>query len=157
MQIVNLKVSELKPYEKNHRTHPQKQVDLLAKNIERFGFTTPVLIDKNNVVIAGHGRLLALKQLSRDDVPCVRMENLSDDEVKALRLADNQIALMGDTDMKLVIPELKELSEELLNMTGFDKDLIIDDNFNFRNTEITENDLTSNLTTKKCPNCGYEI
>lgn len=126
MQIVNLKVSELKPYEKNHRTHPQKQVDLLAKNIERFGFTTPVLIDKNNVVIAGHGRLLALKQLNREEVPCVRMENLSDDEVKALRLADNQIALMGDTDMKLVIPELKELSEELLNMTGFDKDLIIE-------------------------------
>lgn len=126
MKIVTLKVSELKPYEKNHRTHPKKQVDLLAKNIERFGFTTPVLIDKNNVVIAGHGRLLALKQLNREEVPCVRMENLSDDEVKALRLADNQIALMGDTDMKLVIPELKELSEELLNMTGFDKDLIIE-------------------------------
>lgn len=126
MKIVTLKVSELKPYEKNHRTHPKKQVDLLAKNIERFGFTTPVLIDKNNVVIAGHGRLLALKQLNRDEVPCVRMENLSDDEVKALRLADNQIALMGDTDMKLVIPELKELSEELLIMTGFDKDLIIE-------------------------------
>lgn len=126
MKIVNLKVSELKPYEKNHRTHPQKQVDLLAKNIERFGFTTPVLKDKNNVVIAGHGRLLAMKQLNKDEVPCVRMENLSDDEVKALRLADNQIALMGDTDMKLVIPELKELSDELLNMTGFDKDLIIE-------------------------------
>ena len=126
MKIVTLKVSELKPYDKNHRIHPQKQVDLLARNIERFGFTTPVLIDKNNVVIAGHGRLLALKQLNRDEVPCVRMENLSDDEVKALRLADNQIALMGDTDMKLVIPELKELSEELLNMTGFDKDLIIE-------------------------------
>lgn len=125
MQIVNLKVSELKPYEKNHRTHPKKQIDLLAKNIERFGFTTPVLIDNNNEIIAGHGRLLALKQLGKDEVPCVRMENLSEEEVKALRLADNQIALMGDTDMKLVIEELKGLSSEMLDLTGFDKDLII--------------------------------
>ena len=126
MKIINLKLDELKPYEKNHRIHPKKQIDLLAKNIERFGFTTPVLIDKNNEIIAGHGRLLALKQLGRDDVPCVRMENLTPDEVKALRLADNQIALMGDTDMKLVIEELKGLSSEMLDLTGFDKDLLIE-------------------------------
>ena len=126
MKIEILKLNKLKPYDKNHRTHPKKQIDLLAKNIERFGFTTPILVDKNNEIIAGHGRLLALKQLGKDDVPCVRMENLSGEEVKALRLADNQIALMGDTDMKLVIEELKGLSTEMLDLTGFDKDLIIE-------------------------------
>ncbi len=126
MQIENIKISSLKPYEKNARTHPQKQVDLLCKNIEKFGFTTPVLVDENNSVIAGHGRLLALSQLGRDEAPCVRIEGLTEEEVKALRLADNQIAQMGDFDMNLVIEELKGLSESMLELTGFDKDLIIE-------------------------------
>lgn len=126
MQIENIKISSLKPYEKNARTHPQKQVDLLCKNIEKFGFTTPVLVDENNSVIAGHGRLLALSQLGRDEAPCVRIEGLTEEEVKALRLADNQIAQMGDFDMNLVIEELKGLSEPMLELTGFDKDLLIE-------------------------------
>lgn len=126
MQITNIKIKELKEYDKNARTHPKKQIDLLAKNIERFGFTVPVLIDKNNEIIAGHGRIMAMKQLGKDEVPCVKMENLSDEEVKALRLADNQLGLMSDWDMSLVIEELKGLSNEMLDLTGFEKDLIIE-------------------------------
>ena len=99
MLIETLKIDDLKPYEKNAKTHPKKQVDLLAENITRFGFTTPVLVDKDNNVIAGHGRLLALKQLSKTEVPCVRMEYLTPEEVKALRLADNRIAELGEWDM----------------------------------------------------------
>lgn len=126
MFIENLKISQLKTYDKNARTHPKKQIDLLAKNIQRFGFTVPVLVDKNNEIIAGHGRILAMKQLKEDEVPCVRLENLSEEEVKALRLADNQLGLMSDWDMDLVIDELKGLDSELLDLTGFDKDLIIE-------------------------------
>src|SRR3990172_13403103 len=112
MQIENLKISDLKLYEKNARIHPKKQIDLLSKNIERFGFTVPVLIDKNNEIIAGHGRILAMKQLGKSEVACVRIGKLSDEGVKALRLADNQLGLMSDWDMGLVIEELKELSDE---------------------------------------------
>jgi ParB-like chromosome segregation protein Spo0J len=83
MIIEEKNISDLNPYEKNAKTHPQKQVDLLAKNIEKFGFTTPVLIDDNDSVIAGHGRLLAMKQLGRETVPCVRISGLSDDEAKS--------------------------------------------------------------------------
>ena len=126
MNIENITLTDLKPYEKNAKTHPKKQVELLAENITRFGFTTPVLVDKDNNVIAGHGRLLALKQLGRTEVPCVRMEHLSPEEVKALRLADNKIAELGEWDMDLAIEELKELDEELLDLTGFDSDLIIE-------------------------------
>lgn len=126
MFIETLKISQLKTYDKNARTHPKKQIDLLAKNIQRFGFTVPVLVDKNNEIIAGHGRILAMKQLGNDEVPCVKMENLSEEEVKALRLADNQLGLMSDWDMDLVIDELKGLDSELLDITGFDKDLIIE-------------------------------
>lgn len=126
MQIEIKKISELRPYEKNARTHPQKQIDLLAENIKRFGFTTPVLIDESDLVIAGHGRMLAMQKLGRDEVPCVRIAGLTEEEVKALRLADNQIAQMGDWDMNLVIEELKTLSDTMIDLTGFDKDLIIE-------------------------------
>lgn len=126
MQISNLKISDLIPYKSNARTHPKKQIDLLAKNIERFGFTVPVLIDKDNVIIAGHGRILALKQLGKTEVPCVRMENLNEEEIKALRLADNQLGLMSDWDMNLVVSELKGLSMEMIDLTGFSKDLILE-------------------------------
>jgi DNA modification methylase len=126
MQITNVKLTELKTYDKNARTHPKKQVDLLVENIKRFGFTTPILINEQNEVIAGHGRILALTQMGETEAPCVKMEGLSDEEVKALRLADNQIAQMSDWDMTLVIEELKGLTPEMLDLTGFDKDLIIE-------------------------------
>lgn len=126
MEIINLKISELKPYPRNARTHDKKQIRLLVENIKRFGFTTPILIDENKSIIAGHGRLEALKAMETTEVPCVEISGLSADEVKALRLADNQIAAMSGWDMDLVIDELKGLSDEMFDLTGFDKDLLID-------------------------------
>lgn len=126
MKIETIDISTLHPYEKNAKTHPKKQVDLLAENITRFGFTTPLLVDKDNNVIAGHGRLLALKQLGNTEAPCVRMEHLTPEEVKALRLADNRLSELGEWDMGLAIEELKGLDDELLDLTGFDKDLILE-------------------------------
>lgn len=126
IKIIDISLGDLRPYEKNAKKHPQKQIDLLAQNIERFGFTTPVLIDKNNEVIAGHGRLLAMKQLGHTEVPCIRMEHLTETEVKALRLADSRIAELGEWDMDLALDELRELDEEIRELTGFDEDLLID-------------------------------
>lgn len=120
MVIETLAIEDIKPYDKNARTHPKRQIELLARNIKRFGFTTPVLVDKNNVLIAGHGRLEALKSLNETEVPAVRLENLTPSEVKALRLADNQVAAMGEFDMELVIAELKDLDIDLQELTGFD-------------------------------------
>jgi len=74
MKIENIKISNLKPYEKNAKKHPEKQIELLKKNIEKFGFTTPILIDEKNNVIAGHGRIMAMLELKNDEVPCVRIE-----------------------------------------------------------------------------------
>ncbi len=126
MNVIDISIAELKPYGKNAKIHPPKQVDLLAENIARFGFTTPILIDENNEVIAGHGRLLALQQLGATEAPVVRMEGLTEKEVKALRLADNKIAEMGTWNIDLAIGDLKELDTELLELTGFDKDLLIE-------------------------------
>jgi DNA modification methylase len=128
MIIIEKQIAELKVYEKNARTHPEKQIELLCKNIEKFGFTVPLLLDKDNVVIAGHGRILAMKRLNRETVPCVIMDNLTEEEVKALRLADNKLAELSDWNMEIVIDELKELNMAGfdLTMTGFDGDLILE-------------------------------
>ena len=125
MEILEVKIGDLKPYKANAKKHPKKQIDLLKQNIETFGFTTPVLIDNAYNIIAGHGRLMAMKELGRETVPCVQMGKLTAEEVKALRLADNRIAEMGEWDMELVIAELKDISAPLLDLTGFSKDLII--------------------------------
>lgn len=126
LEIVYIQIDNLIPYAKNAKEHPQKQVDLLVENIKRFGFTTPLLIDEHNNVIAGHGRLLALQKLQATKAPCVRMEGLSEAEVKALRLADNKVAELGEWNLDLAIEELRELDAPLLDLTGFDKDLLIE-------------------------------
>jgi len=128
MKVIDVSIADLKPYKDNVKRHPQKQIDLLAKNIKRFGFTTPLLIDKDNNVIAGHGRLLALQKLQTEQAPCVRMEGLSEKEIKALRIVDNKIAEMADWEMDALRSELIELDESLFDLTGFDKDfMIVDD------------------------------
>jgi len=126
MQLESIAIDDLKPYSKNARRHSTKQIDLLAKNIQEFGFTTPILIDKDNEIVAGHGRLEALKKLKWQSAFCVRMDNLNKEQIKALRLADNQIASMADWDMELVVEELKDLTKDIVELTGFDVDLIIE-------------------------------
>jgi site-specific DNA-methyltransferase (adenine-specific) len=126
MKITYLPIADLKPFLLNAREHPQEQIDLLAQNIQRFGFTVPVLIDKENNVIAGHGRIKAMQSIGEKEVPCLRMEKLTDAEVNALRIADNRLAELSKWNMKALIPALKELSPDLFLLTGFEKDLIID-------------------------------
>ena len=120
-----IKVEQLKPYEKNAKKHDKKQIELIANSIKQFGFDSPIIVDKDNVIIAGHGRLEGAKLLGLDEVPVIRKENLTEEQVKAYRLADNKIA-ESEWDMGLAIEELKGLSDEMFDLTGFDKDLIIE-------------------------------
>ena len=155
MIIEELEINNLKPYDKNSKLHPKKQIDLLKKNINEFSFTTPILIDKDNEIIAGHGRLIAIKELKWAKVPCVRMENLTDKQIKALRLADNKLN-ESDWDMELVIEELEELPKDLFELTGFEaKDLenYDEDSFSEKNKEIDEEELGE--FKHKCPKCGF--
>lgn len=121
-----MQIELIKPYEKNAKEHNPKQIKLISESIKRFGFASPIVIDKNNEIIAGHGRLEGAKLAGIKDVPVVVMDKLTDKEVKALRLADNQINAMTGNDMSLVIEELKGLPDDLIDLTGFDKDLLIE-------------------------------
>lgn len=126
MKIEQLKTIDLIPYVRNAKEHTDKQVELIANSIRKFGWTQPIVIDKQNEIVIGHGRLLAAKLLNLPEVPCLRVENLTEAEIKALRLADNRLNEITGFDMKLVKLELKDLPPEVFDYTGFDKDLIIE-------------------------------
>ena len=123
LSVVYRPIGSLRPDPKNARTHSKKQVAEIAASIQVFGFSNPLLIDADGAIIAGHGRLLAAKTLRMDTVPAIALPHLSDAHKRALRLADNKIALNAGWDMDLLQLELKELANlEIdfdLSVTGF--------------------------------------
>lgn len=121
-KIEQLSVDVLIPYSNNARTHSDDQVTQIASSIKEFGFNNPILVDKHNGVIAGHGRLMAAKKLGLNEVPCIRLEHLSDAQRKAFILADNKIALNSGWDYDLLKVEVEGLSDSdfRLELLGFD-------------------------------------
>ena len=125
MEIKNILIEKIKTYSKNAKKHSDKQIKQVANSIKRFGFVQPIVVDKNNEVIIGHCRLESAKILGLKECPVVMLENLTDQEVKALRLADNKLN-ESPWDLDLAIEELKTIDIDLVDLTGFDKDLIIE-------------------------------
>src|SRR3954468_16657096 len=104
-------VEDLVAYQGNARTHSRRQIAQIAGSIERFGFLNPVLIDGSNQIIAGHGRIAAGKKLGLTSVPTLRIEHLSDNELRAYVLADNRLAEKAGWDRELLAIELQHLTE----------------------------------------------
>ena len=117
-QIEQWPVARLKPYERNPRLHSDNQVAKVAASIASYGWTVPLLVTEDGEVIAGHGRLLAARHLGLTEVPVIRLAHLSPEQVRAYRVADNQLVLAGAWDEELLAAEL-----HALNATGFDLDL----------------------------------
>jgi len=126
LNIEKLDISLLIPYARNARTHSDEQIAQIAGSIKEFGFNNPVLIDKDNGVIAGHGRLAAARKLNLKEVPCIRLEHLTETQRKAYILADNRIALNSGWETDLLSLELSELLDGGVNLEslGFDSDEI---------------------------------
>ena len=110
------RINELKPYEKNPRKN-DSAVDAVAESIKEFGFKNPVIIDKDGVIVAGHTRLKAAKKLGLEEVPTIMADDLSEEQVKAFRLADNKTAELAGWDFDLLSEELTEITG--LDMSGF--------------------------------------
>lgn len=125
-KLVQKNIKELIPYARNSRTHSDAQVASIAASIQEFGFTNPVLIGDDNVLIAGHGRLLAAQKLKINTVPCVIISGLTENQRKALVLADNRLALDAGWDNEMLKLELEELQEAdyALELTGFSEEEI---------------------------------
>lgn len=138
LQIEQLQVTDLIPYVNNSRTHDDKQVAQIAASIKEFGFTNPILIDEDNGIIAGHGRLQAAQMLDMDKVPCIRLTGLSDIQKKAYVIADNKLALNAGWDTELLQLEILNMQnanydisllgfdeKELLKLLGQDDDAVV--------------------------------
>lgn len=119
LNITYRKVEDLIPYVNNSRKHSDQQVAQIAASIKEFGWTNPILVDKDKGIIAGHGRLMAARKLKMDDVPTIELSHLSDAQKKALVIADNKLALNADWDTQILSLELSELQD-----IGFDLDIL---------------------------------
>lgn len=122
MKIEQIKTGDLIPYARNSRSHSEAQVAQIAGSIREFGFTNPVLIDAENGIIAGHGRVLAAQKLGLDKVPCIRLAHLTETQKRAYIIADNKLALNAGWDEEMLSLELSDLREMDfdLGLTGFD-------------------------------------
>ncbi|NQV77149.1 MAG: ParB N-terminal domain-containing protein [Lutibacter sp.] len=160
MQIEIIDINKLLPYINNPRK--SSNIDKVASSIKEFGFQQPIVVDKNYTIIVGHTRFEAAKKLGLKEVP-VQVADLSINQSKAYRIADNKVAQDNYWDFEKLQIELDSILEnnyELIN-TGFDSDELdnllnknLKNNDNLKDSEINESDLKGS---KQCPSCGYEF
>ena len=117
--VVQTVRTKLKPYKNNPRTHSEAQIDRLVRSFKEFGFTNPILVDKNLNVVAGHGRLMAAEVLGLETVPTITLDHLDEAQKKAYVIADNQLAVAAGWDDDILQAEIASLSE-----AGFDTTLL---------------------------------
>jgi len=152
MDIIDKKIEDLIPYENNPRIN-DNAVDYVAKSIQDFGFKVPLVIDTNNVIIAGHTRYLAGLKLRLDKIPCLVANDLNMEQIKAFRLIDNKVSEYSKWDMDKLEEELSNIN---IDMTDFgfvelEKNWNIDDFFVEDTTEKVEN--TTEKEEIQCPHC----
>ena len=156
MEIVNKKIGELKPYENNPRFNDEA-VEYVKNSIKEFGFKVPIVLDKNNVIVAGHTRYKASLELGLKEVPCIVADDLTEEQVKAFRLADNKVSEQASWNFDLLDEELENILN--INMEEFNffkmSDLDINDEDFLQNTEITKNKEEQKEVI--CPHCGEKI
>lgn len=150
MEIVNIAVDKLVPYENNPRNNTEA-IQYVANSIKEFGFKVPLVIDSDNVVICGHTRLLAAKQLGLKDVPCVVADDLTDEQIKAFRLADNKVGEIATWDLDKLQLELDFLDCNMEEF-GFISAMKEPDITDFLEDYESK---TKEPKTVVCPDCGH--
>ena len=157
-KIQDIDVSKLIPYENNAKIHNRMQLEKLKESISKFGFITPCLIDNDFNLIAGHGRVMAAKELNIEKVPCVHVEGLSDLQRKAYILADNKLSELAEWDLDLLNAELNEIMDDGFDISiiGFDMDETIQQEIN-QGVEIDLDSLGDEYFKYTCPECGFKF
>lgn len=152
MNIVEKKISEIFPYEKNPRRNDDA-VKYVAESIKQFGFKVPIVIDKDNIIVAGHTRYKAAKKLNLQNVPCIVADDLTDEQIKAFRLADNKTGEMADWDFDMLSAELDDLFDFDMKALGFADNVDIDwanvEELSDETYEMPEKDML------ECPHCHH--
>lgn len=160
MEVRNISVKDLIPYDRNTKKHDKTQINNVAESIKQYGFVQPIVIDRNNVVVIGHCRLLAAKQLKLKEVPCVCVEDLTEEQVKALRIVDNK-SNESEFNFDILADELAEL-----DLSNFDFDFGIEDEEETVTSESKEatgaveygtEDFSDEKFECECPRCGFKF
>jgi ParB-like chromosome segregation protein Spo0J len=151
-------IEALIPFARNPRTHSDDQVGQIAASIREFGFTNPILLDGENGIIAGHGRLAAAKELGLEKVPCIDLSHLTEEQKRAYVIADNKLALNAGWNEELLRLELTDLKEmgANLELVGFDAmelaDIMLGKDVEFKEYDESAADDVQLVT---CPQCGH--
>lgn len=146
MNIIEKKITELEPYPNNPRVN-DGAVEAVAASIKRFGFKVPIVIGEDGIIIAGHTRLKAAKRLKLKTVPCVVADDLTEEEAKAFRLADNKVGELAEWDFDLLSDELDGITDIDMSDFGFDDDFSIENIYDGMDAEKDEGDWwTTKLT-----------
>lgn len=134
MNVKNVSVKDIRPYDKNAKKHDKTQIDNVAESIKQYGFVQPIVIDKDGVIVIGHCRFAAAKKLGMKEVPCVCVDELTEEQVKALRIVDNK-SNESAWDIDFLADELAEV-----DLSMFDFDFSIESE---EETEVVKDELTS--------------
>ena len=150
MNIIEKRVKDLKPYEKNPRLNDDA-VKYVAESIRNFGFKVPIVIDKDNNIVCGHTRWKACKKLKIDTVPCVVADDLTEEQIKAFRVADNKTSEKSGWDFALLDTELAEIETIDMTLLGFDETK------NSEPIDLDDEEPKTDRATKivHCPKCGF--
>lgn len=160
MKIINKKLAELMPYEKNAKKHDGTQIANVAESIRQFGFVQPIVIDRDGVIVIGHCRALAAEKLGMKEVPCVCVDDLTPEQVNALRIVDNK-SNESEWDFDILPDELAGL-----DFSGFDFDFGFDDEEETVTSEPKEatgaveygtEDFSDEKFECECPRCGFKF
>ena len=144
LKIENISINKLMPYENNARKHTEEDVQTIINSIQEFGFNDPVGVwGENNIIVEGHGRFLAAKKLGIKEIPCIRLDELSDEQRKAYSLAHNKTAEMSTWDFDLLQTELDGILD--IDMSDFGFELNLDDN---EPQEIVEDEVPEEVETR---------
>lgn len=157
-ELQSVEIAKIKPYKNNAKIHGKNQLKKLQESISEFGFLTPCLIDQDFNLIAGHGRVEAAKALGMKEVPCVFIEELTEQQRKAYILADNKLSELAEWDLEILNQELAELSEAGMDITlvGFELNNEITQELN-DGVEISIESLGDENFKYECPECGFRF
>lgn len=152
MEIILKQINELTPYENNPRKN-DKSVNAVANSIKQFGFKVPIIIDGDGVIVAGHTRYKAAVKLKLDTVPCIVADDLTEEQIKAFRIADNKVGEMSEWDMDLLSDELEDILD--IDMSEFGEYGLSIPDFDFEEDEAPKTQ-KENKDICTCPKCGFE-
>lgn len=155
MEIVKIKIKDIIPYEGNVKLHPQEQVEQIKNSIIEFGNNDPIAVDEKNVIIEGHGRYMALKELGYEEAECIVLEGMTENQKNAYRLVHNKLTMNTDFDLEGLELELAKIED--FDMEQFDLG-IKDDEIVF-NGEIPDLGEIKDKQEKEveCPHCGEKF